>query len=363
MDFGRVPEAMLSDIDFKLPAEPVFNKQVLKGRPVAHPLTYLGCAKWGRKEWIGKIYPQGTKEANFLDEYVKHFNSIELNATHYQIYGPATIAKWDAKAAGMDFKFCPKVPQSISHFSTLINAGDKTTAFLEGVLAFGEHLGPIFLQLSDKFGPAKRDNLYQYLASLPKDLQFFVELRHPQWFEDEAVRMELFNKLRELNVGAIITDTAGRRDIAHMHLTVPKIFIRFVGNSLHPTDYTRIDDWANRIKYWLDKGLEEVYFFMHMHDEATSPELALYMTEKFEAVCGITVKKPVFVTRDAAVKAPAKTAKTAAKTQSSKAVKSETAKAPAKAAKAPAKPQSSKAAKSETVKAPAKVKSSKAAKK
>ncbi|MBS0028812.1 DUF72 domain-containing protein [Chitinophaga sp. 22321] len=295
MDFGRVPTPELSDIDFKLPAEPLFNKKILKGKPVKKPLAYLGCAKWGRKEWIGKIYPKGTKEANFLGEYVKHFNSIELNATHYQIYGPSTISKWDEKAAGMDFKFCPKVPQSISHFSNLISAGDKTTSFLEGVLAFGSHLGPIFLQMSDKYSPAKREYLYEYLASLPKDLQFFVELRHKDWYEDEAIRMELFNKLRELNVGIIITDTAGRRDMAHMYLTIPKIFIRFVGNSLHPTDYTRIDDWANRIKYWLDNGLKEVYFFMHMHDEAKSPELAVYLVDKMEAVCGIQVKKPQFV--------------------------------------------------------------------
>ncbi|MEC5145429.1 DUF72 domain-containing protein [Chitinophaga sp. 212800010-3] len=295
MDFGAVPTSMLMDIDFKLPAEPVFNKKVLKGKPVKKPEIWLGCAKWGRKEWLGKIYPKGTKEADFLGEYVHHFNSIELNATHYQIYGPETIAKWDAKARGLSFKFCPKVPQSISHFSTLVNAGDKTSAFLEGVFAFGQHLGPIFLQLSDKFGPVKRENLYQYLASLPKDLQFFVELRHKQWYEDEAIRLELFEKLRQLNVGAIITDTSGRRDVCHMHLTVPKIFIRFVGNSLHPTDYTRIDDWANRIKYWLDQGLKEVYFFMHMHDEAQSPELAAYLADKIEAVCGVPVKKPKFV--------------------------------------------------------------------
>ncbi|MET3879407.1 DUF72 domain-containing protein [Chitinophaga sp. OAE865] len=295
MDFGRVPEDMLMDIDFKLPAEPVFNRKVLKGKPVKKPQAWLGCAKWGRKEWIGKIYPKGTKESAFLGEYVKHFNSIELNATHYQIYGPETISKWDEKAKGMDFKFCPKVPQAISHFSNLVSSGPKTTAFLEGVLAFGKHLGPIFLQLSDKYGPAKREYLYEYLASLPTDLQFFVELRHKEWYENEAIRLELYEKLNKLNVGLIITDTAGRRDVAHMHLTIPKVFIRFVGNSLHPTDYTRIDDWANRIKYWLDNGLKEVYFFMHMHDEATSPELAVYLIDKLEAVCGIDVKKPQFV--------------------------------------------------------------------
>ena len=295
MDFGRVDEALLNDLDFKLAAEPVFNKKVLKGQPAKKPQIYVGCAKWGRKEWIGKIYPKGTKEAGFLDEYVHHYNSIELNATHYKIYEPDAIRKWDAKAAGHHFKFCPKVPQSISHYSQLTNAGPQTTAFLEGVLAFGEHLGPIFLQVSDKFSPSRKDQLFQYLASLPKDLQWFVEVRHPQWFSDEGIWLELLQTLQKLKVGLLITDTSGRRDCAHMHLTIPSAFIRFVGNSLHPTDYTRIDDWVNRIRYWLDHGLKELYFFMHMHDEAYSPELSVYLADKMKEVCGIEIIRPKFV--------------------------------------------------------------------
>lgn len=295
MDFGRVDEALLNDLDFKLAAEPVFNKKVLKGQPAKKPQIYVGCAKWGRKEWIGKIYPKGTKEANFLDEYVHHYNSIELNATHYKIYEPDAIRKWDAKAAGHHFKFCPKVPQAISHYSQLTNAGPQTTAFLEGVLAFEEHLGPIFLQVSDKFSPNRKDQLFQYLASLPKDLQWFLEVRHPQWFSDEGIWMELLQTLQKLKVGLLITDTSGRRDCAHMHLTVPSAFIRFVGNSLHPTDYTRIDDWVNRIRYWLEHGLKELYFFMHMHDEAYSPELSVYLADKMKEVCGIEIIRPKFV--------------------------------------------------------------------
>ncbi|UYQ94677.1 DUF72 domain-containing protein [Chitinophaga horti] len=294
MDFGRVDETLLDEIDFKLAAEPLFNKQALKGKPVKKPEVYLGCAKWGRKEWIGKIYPKGTKEKDFLQQYVHHYNSIELNATHYKTYSPADIRKWGEKADGKHFKFCPKVPQSISHYSQLVNTDVQTTAFLEGVMAFGDQLGPIFLQVSDKYSPNRKDNLFKYLDSLPKDLSFYLEVRHPDWYEP-AVSKELFGTLRELKVGAVITDTAGRRDCCHMHLPTTGAFIRYVGNSLHPTDYTRIDDWINRIKFWLDNGLKELYFFMHMHDEAYSPELTVYMVDKLNAACGLNLQKPQFV--------------------------------------------------------------------
>jgi uncharacterized protein YecE (DUF72 family) len=294
MEFGRVPEIELKGIDFSLPPDPAANKLVLR-KSTKKPLVYLGCAKWGRKEWIGKIYLKGTKDAQFLDHYVQHYNSIELNATHYKVYSPAEISKWAAKVKGKDFKFCPKVTKGISHYSGFNNADYLTTAFLEGVLAFGENLGPIFLQVSEKFSPNQRDKLYKYLRSLPIDLQFFLEVRHPDWFADKVINKELFDTLRSLNIGAVITDTAGRRDCAHMELTVPKTFIRYVGNSLHPTDYTRTDEWIKRMKYWLDNGLEELYFFMHMHNEAFSPELTVYLVDKLNAACGLHLRKPKFI--------------------------------------------------------------------
>jgi uncharacterized protein YecE (DUF72 family) len=224
-----------------------------------------------------------------------HFNTIELNATHYRIYGADVLEKWDARAKGKHFKFCPKVPQSISHYSTLVNAGDQTTAFLEGILAFKDHLGPIFLQLSDRFSPNRRDNLYKYLESLPTDLQFFVEVRNPEWFSDKAISEEYFNTLHKLKVGAVITDTAGRRDCAHMHVTIPKTFIRFVGNGDHPTDYTRLDDWMKRIHHWLEHGLKELYFFIH--ETAYTPELAVYVADKLKEVCGVEVPRPKFISQ------------------------------------------------------------------
>jgi uncharacterized protein YecE (DUF72 family) len=295
MEFGRVPETELDHIDFSLPKEPAFNKQVLSGKKTKDPKVYLGCAKWGRTEWVGKIYPAKTKEKDFLEHYVKHYNSIELNATHYKIYGATGIEKWAAKAAGRDFKFCPKMYQGVTHRGSLTGKDFITTEFLRGIIAFGEHLGPVFVQVSDAFSPKRKEELFSFLRSLPTDLQFFLEVRHPDWFAKTEVMEETVEFLRSVNMGLVITDTSGRRDCAHMHLTMPKTFIRYVGNSLHPTDFTRIDEWVARVKYWLSKGMEELYFFMHMHDEATSPELTVYLVDKLNAACGLQLTKPSFI--------------------------------------------------------------------
>ena len=183
MEFGRVPENELNQVDFNLPKEPVFNKKILKGKPVKDPKVYLGCAKWGRPEWVGKIYPPKTKEKDFLQHYVQHYNSIELNATHYRIWGETGIKKWADKAQGIDFKFCPKMYQGVTHRGSLTGKEFVTNEFFRGIVAFAEHLGPVFIQVSDNFSPNRKQELFDYLTGLPKDLQFFLEVRHPGWFE------------------------------------------------------------------------------------------------------------------------------------------------------------------------------------
>ncbi len=295
MEFGRVEEKELDKIDFALPKDPAFNKTILLGKKAKDPKVYIGCAKWGRTEWVGKIYPLKTKEKDFLDHYVKHYNSIELNATHYKIYGAAGIAKWAAKAGDKDFMFCPKMYQGVTHRGGLVNKEFITTEFLRGIVAFEKHLGPVFVQVSESFSPKRKEELFTFLKSLPTDMQFFLEVRHPDWFGKADVWNELVEFLNGIHMGLVITDTSGRRDCAHMYLTVKKAFIRYVGNSLHPTDYTRIDDWVKRMQSWLEKGLEELYFFMHMHDEAKSPELTVYLVDKMNKVCGLSLEKPKFL--------------------------------------------------------------------
>ncbi len=294
MEFGRVPENELNNIDFSLPKEPVFNQQILTGTKALQPKVYVGCAKWGRTEWVGKIYPLKTKEKDFLQHYVQHYNCIELNATHYKIYDETGIAKWAEKAKDKDFLFCPKMYQGVTHRGSLLNKQFQTDEFLKGIMAFKEHLGPVFIQVSDSFSPNRKEELFTYLKSLPTDMQFFVEVRHKDWFLNDAVRNEFTQFLKEHNIGFVITDTAGFRACAHMYLTVPKTFIRYVGNSLHASDYTRIDAWVERMKFWLNNGMEELYFFMHMHDEATSPELTVYLVDKMNAACGLNLIKPTF---------------------------------------------------------------------
>lgn len=296
MDFGKVPEQELSAIDFSLPADGRLTHDTLQQQTPANVLTsYIGCAKWGRKEWKGLIYPPKTKDSLFLDEYVKHFNSIELNAVFYKMPEKQQIITWRKKAEAerLDFKFCPKVTQTISHIKRLKNAEDATTQYLESILEFGQYLGPCFLQLSDNFGPANLPILSDYLQALPGDFDLFLEVRHQAWFSDQGAKSALFDMLKQNQIGAIITDASGRRDCLHMELPTPHAFIRFVGNGLHESDFRRVDDWIARIRSWKDQGLQSAYFFLHQHDEKDTPVLADYTVRRWNEVLGTSLKPPI----------------------------------------------------------------------
>ena len=292
MEFGKIPEQELKLIDFKLPPDLPENKEVLK-RGKGKTKFYIGCAKWGRKDWIGKLYPKGTREKDFLHYYATQFNSIEFNGFFYNVHSRAQVGKW-VSAVPKGFLFCPKFTQSITHLRRLKNAKHEVDTFLDVVSAFGDHLGPIFLMPHPQMGVKYLDTIDEFLDDLPKDFDVFLELRHEDWYHfKQGYDPALYDYLCNHKRGTVITDAAGRRDCVHMHLSKPECFIRFVGNALHDTDYTRIDEWVKRIKKWMAEGLETCYFFMHQHEELHSPELIKYFIEEMNKHCGTKIPLPV----------------------------------------------------------------------
>jgi len=280
MDFGKAATSEAGHVDYHLPADAPRTAQVLAGAVRSESVKYyVGCAKWGREEWKGLIYPEDTKAANYLDAYARQFNAIELNASFYKVPTEAAVANWRQKVeanASKGFTFLPKFPRSISHMRKLKNAEEMTGRFIRSIAGLGPHLGPCFLQLSDAFARKELATLKAYLEALPKKLEIFVELRNAGWFDDVAARSEVFEFFTSRNIGCVITDTSGRRDLLHMELTRPEAFIRFEGNGkgMLKSDEKRIAEWVRRLKKWKSQGLQKVYFLFHQEDETDTPALA-----------------------------------------------------------------------------------------
>lgn len=289
MDFGKLPS--ISGVDFSLPADSPGNAQLLKrvGAPGSQSQVYVGAPVWSQKEWVGRIYPLGARANDYLKFYSQQFNTIELNTTHYRIPDEDTIKTWRS-VSEPGFKFCPKFPQMISHEQMLQNAEAMTESFCKSVMGLGDRLGRSFLQLPPQFSPSHLPALRGFLETLPRGFQLAIEFRHPAWFSKGTLRSDTARLLEIYGAVALITDVAGRRDVLHMSLTAPAVMVRFVGNSLHPTDYSRIDSWMGRLKDWMAQGIREIYFFIHEPDNVQAPDLIRYFTQEINKRCGLSLK-------------------------------------------------------------------------
>lgn len=274
MKFGKVEQPEL--IDFTLPPDHEDTATVLAKNNDQGLNVYIGCAKWNRQD-LKNFYPRGTKDE--LVYYSSQFNSIELNATFYRIFPAEQYQKWYDKTPE-NFKFFPKIANDISHLRRL---NDKVypivDRYLEVTANLKEKLGTIFLQMHGNFGPKNWDRVVRFVEYWPKEFPLAMEFRHTDWFNDERVAQELYHLLEENNITNILVDTAGRRDIMHMRLTNNEAFIRYVGAN-HETDYTRLDDWVNRLDLWKTQGLKNIHFFVHQNMELASPLLSAHFIDK-----------------------------------------------------------------------------------
>jgi uncharacterized protein YecE (DUF72 family) len=284
MIFGQVEDP--GKVDFTLPADNKQTKEVLKQgkKPLQ---AFVGCAKWNKTDLKG-FYPKGTKDE--LGYYSTQFNSIELNATFYNMPTKDQVLTWKSKTPD-NFKFFPKITNSVSHYKRLINVKTVTTEYCDAVSFFEEKLGMVFLQMHDNFKPKDFDRLEKFANEFSKAIPLAIELRNPEWFSDPKAANAFYELTERNKITNIIVDTAGRRDMLHMRLTNPTAFVRYVGAN-HKSDYKRLDDWLSRIKQWKDEGLENLYFFVHQNIELESPLLSAYFIEKMNKELNLNLTIP-----------------------------------------------------------------------
>lgn len=286
MKFGKVDDP--SNIDFTLPPDHPDTARVLSTyKNNEPPSVYVGCAKWNRQDLKG-FYPRGTKDE--LVYYSTQFNSIELNATFYRIFGPEQFEKWKNKTPE-GFKFFPKLNQEISHWKRLNETNEAMAACIDAAIALEEKLGTLFLQMNNNFTPNDMDRVVGFVESWPKKVPLAMEFRHTKWFTENETAEKVFRLLEGNNIANVLVDSAGRRDIMHMRLTNNEAFIRYVGAN-HPSDYSRLDEWVERLQQWVDMGLGNIHFFIHQNIEKESPLLSTYFIKKLNKKLGTSLHVP-----------------------------------------------------------------------
>jgi uncharacterized protein YecE (DUF72 family) len=146
--------------------------------------VWIGTSGYSYPDWVGPVYPPGTKPAEMLREYARHFPLVELNFSFYRTPTAAVFAR-QADQTPDGFQFLVKVPRSITH--------DPEPDDLPGFRAAAEELRGrgrllgLLLQMPPSF--QFKDRARQWLATLGRELQGLspaVEFRHRSWDRPEV---------------------------------------------------------------------------------------------------------------------------------------------------------------------------------
>lgn len=253
---------------------------------------YIGCAVWAYKDWVGELYPPGSKPKDFLRLYCDRFTAVEGNTTFYSMPDAKTVERW-AETMPPTFRFCPKLPKLYSHEGRLMPHLAGSLKFLESLKPLGSRLGPLFVQLPPSYGPAQISDLREFLSAWPRqEAAIAVEVRHPDWFEQpHAARLN--QMLQALGVGRVLLDTrpiydgvvspeddpqlASERKKPKLPLqpevTARFTLVRYISHPDSALNQPYLEEWVPRLKQWLRQGTD-VYFFAHCPQEERSPAMA-----------------------------------------------------------------------------------------
>lgn len=273
MHFGRTKQ--IPDIELALPALTDRTAKLMTLPWEGKRRLYVGCPIFSEEQWLGSFYPEGMKKNQFLHHYAQSFDTVEVNSTFYSLPNLGMIRGWYQKVP-VHFRFCPKVFKGISHEFASGEWRQHVEAFWQGMLAFQDKLGLVFMQLPEWVGPNMWGPIKEFLKTKPPSCSLAVEFRQKDWFQDHRLFDHVVDDLYRLGCFTVITDTLGRRETLHMSLTGAKVCVRFLGCLESPVDKRRLDEWGALLKIWRE-SLDEVYFFVHHEDHLKIPPMTAYV--------------------------------------------------------------------------------------
>lgn len=224
--------------------------------------VHVGTMGWSYKFWTGKLYPEGLKPKEFLAEYAKHFNSVELDNTFYRTPSPGTVKAWKEQTPE-GFLFSAKFPRLITHIKTLQNCEKEVDRFISTMSQLRNRLGPLLLQFPSSFGPRQFPLLQDFLPSLPRSYRYAVEVRNKNLLGEK-----LHSLLQENKAALALTGQPGVPLVEE--ITTDFAYVRWEGDrrkvtgTLGRTEVDRTQDMGKRVqgtRSLLDQGLEVFGYF------------------------------------------------------------------------------------------------------
>ncbi len=143
---------------------------------------HVGPAGWSYADWIGPVYPAGTRTDGLLT-IARYFDCIELNSSFYRTPSQHLVRSWAERIADTSgFTFTVKVLQRFTHERA--GTADEARRFIHSFdpLLARNAIGGFLLQFPWSFRDSPENRgLLADLGRWFKELPTAVELRHGSW--------------------------------------------------------------------------------------------------------------------------------------------------------------------------------------
>jgi len=212
---------------------------------------HLGLPAWAFAGWNNVYF---TSEPSALASYASVFNTVEGNTTFYHIPDEASVDSWYQSVLNTNFRFCFKLPKTITH----------------------------------------QNRPESIVAKIPPDYRIALEVRHEDFFSQPQ---HLEPLLAQYHLGRVIMDTRpvfeGNRDhpevLAALHqkpdLPVPgQVYngLLLVRLLLHPDIHSNdayMEQWVQRTARALAGGCD-CYIMIHCPNNQHCPMFAASFHER-----------------------------------------------------------------------------------
>lgn len=241
--------------------------------------TFTGCSGFHYDAWKGKFYPEDLTKKEWLGHYSKHFNTVEINHSFYQMPKEKDLKNWHS-ITPRHFRFTMKGSQYITHRKKLVNdekvrSGVKN--FYDVVEVLKGKLGCILWQLPGNLH-RNDEKLDTFCKILSNNFKNVIEFRHLSWFTEPVMEI-----LEKHDVGYCILSAPDELPEQTV-VTSDTAYVRFHGKEeWYVYDYSdkELEEWADKLKRL---SARRIYLYFNNDANANAVKNAMKMQELLNKV-------------------------------------------------------------------------------
>ncbi len=215
----------------------------------------IGTSGYSYTEWVGPVYPEGTRQKDYLPLYAQEFATVELNFSYYQMPQKEQLRTM-IEQSSQRLSFSIKAHQSLTHTVDTSSWKESAHQFCRAAdepLQKGL-LSALLFQFPYSFH--YETDQRRYLDALVRECSSFplaVEFRNAQWYNSRTI-----DALRTRGISLVsldLPDTKGMPPMMDVH-TAPLAYLRLHGRN---GETWWESDAASRYDYlYSDRELESI---------------------------------------------------------------------------------------------------------